>query len=183
MVLDIEAVHHGCQGETPLVPEAAGEADPVHAQFFDVLAVGEERLAEHGVLAKGFEGVIDAEFVGHDPGDFGGRGGFEELGLGISRRGGGHGDDEEVDALEGVGEGVLVIVVDFLDDDPVGDNTGAIGAGEGGHRVFAGFEEGFDEVFSSMAANLLGIVNVGTLVIEGGMHYLHRQWRRFRCGS
>ena len=58
----------------------------------------------------------------------------------FGRGGDGHGDDEDLLALEGGDEGVGVIVVDLLDYSAGGDAAGAVGTGDCCDFVFSGFE-------------------------------------------
>ena len=112
--------------------------------------------------------VAVAIFVGEDPGDAGGGGGFDEAGLLVPRGADAHCDDEGVHASEGVDEGRGVIIVDFLDVSAGGDGVGARGAGEGGDFVFAEMEQCLGDVFAYLAAGLEKVSGFGCLWCRGG---------------
>lgn len=50
--------------------------------------------------------------------------------------------------MEGGDEGGWFVIVDLFDGDAGGDFVRAVGAGEGGDLVFAGFDEFFGDVFA-----------------------------------
>lgn len=97
--------------------------------------------------------------VGHDVGhtSLGGR--LDEFAVGVLGCGGGHCDDKELLALEGSDKGGLVVIVNWGDEDALGEFVGAIFAGEGRNCVFSGFKESGDEVGSNSASGLRAFVS------------------------
>ena len=124
------------QRETVLVPEAAADADPVGlARFLDVVAVALVLGADQDVLPELLVAVVDAPFIGQDPGNACFEGGVEELRLLLVGSGDSHGDEEGVNALESGDDGGVVSIVDGLLGDAGRDLRFAVGAHEGGDFV------------------------------------------------
>lgn len=114
--------------------------------------------------------------VGHDVGNTSLSGRLDELAVGVPGRSGGYRDDEELLALEGSDNSGFVIIVNWGDDDALGEFVAAIFAGERRDRVFSGFKESGDEVGSNSASGLRAFVSCCVCGAVGGI-YLHRQWR------
>ena len=109
---------------------------------------------ERDVVVQALVQSVVAVLVGQDPGDFGGGGGGDELGLLCGRGAGVHGYDEGVLALEGCYQCFVVVVGYSFDFDAGGDGGRAVGAREGGYFVLAGSEELGGDVFAYSAAGL-----------------------------
>jgi hypothetical protein len=114
--------------------------------------------------------------VRHDVGNTSLGGRLDELAVGVAGRSGGYCDDEELLALEGSDNGGLVGIVNWGDEDALGEFVAAIFAGEGRNRVFSGFKQSGDEVGSNSASGLRAFVSCCVCGAVGGI-YVHRQWR------
>lgn len=154
---DVEAVAVGTGGEGELVPEAAGDADPGHAERFNLLAGFLASLRQAGQDALEGDRVIEPPFVGENVGDASARRSVDELGVRVRRRHDGHGDDQDLLTLEGFHKGGLIIVVYFLGSDAVRHLVGAVGTGESGDLMFPCSEQGLGDVFPYMATGLMGL--------------------------
>ena len=117
--------------------------------------------------------------VGHDVGNTSLGGRLDELAVGVPGRGGGYCDDKELLALEGSDNSGLVVIVNWGDDDALGEFVAAIFAGESRDCVFSGLKESGDEVGSNSASGLRAFVSCCVRGAIGGI-YLHRQWRLSR---
>jgi hypothetical protein len=117
--------------------------------------------------------------VRHDIGNTSLGGRLDKLAVGVAGRSGGYCDDEELLALEGGDNSGLVGIVNWGDEDALGEFVAAIFAGQGRNRVFSGFKESGDDVGSNSASGLRAFVSCcacGACGAAGGIH-LHRQWR------
>lgn len=114
--------------------------------------------------------------VGHDVGNTSLSGRLHELAVGVPGRSGGYCDDKELLALEGSDNSGLVVIVNWGDEDALGEFVAAIFAGEGCNCVFSGFKESGDEVGSNSASGLRAFVSCCICGAVSGI-YLHRQWR------
>lgn len=106
--------------------------------------------------------------VRHDVGNTSLGGRPDELAVGVAGRSGGYCDDEEFLALEGSDNSGLVGIVNWGDEDALGEFVATISAGESRNRVFSGFKESGNEVGSNSASGLRTFVNFcAWLLLEG----------------
>ena len=176
LVLVVEAVGPFSRRERILVPVLASHDDPGGgARVLDGFDPG-----LHAFRCKVFIGVflverIGAVPVGHNPGNSGLAGRPDELVLRIWRRGDGHGDEEELLALEGVDEALLVVVVDVGDLDVFRERALAAETGDGGEGVLAGLHDFFGDVLAYLTAGLeQGSASVISLMADPGAR---QEWR------
>ena len=121
-------------------------------------------VADRGnVLVETWIGDIVAVFVGEDPGDAGGGGGFDKFCLLLWWCHCSHSDDEGILALKGRHERGLVCIINFFD-----LNTGwcrdcAVRASDGGDGVLSRLYKLFRDKFANAATNLLNFVRLDCL--------------------
>jgi hypothetical protein len=109
---------------------------------------------------------IAAEFVRENPWDVGSGRRVDELGLGVWGCEDAHGDYKGVLAFESGDQSRGVGIVDLFDHHAGGEGGGAVGAGYGCHGVLAGFEQGFDDEFSDVAASLENVSDESGVCFE-----------------
>lgn len=101
--------------------------------------------------------------------------------MGVPGRGGGHGDDQKLLVLEGGDNGGLIVVVNWGDEDALGEFVATVFAGEGRDSVLPNFKEGGRDVRPNGASGLGAFVSILVYVLL--KVYLHRQWRFSRRRS
>lgn len=114
--------------------------------------------------------------VGHNVGNPSLSGRLDELAVGAPGRSGGNRDDKKLLALEGSDNSGLAVIVNWGDEDTLGEFVAAIFAGEGRDCVFPGFKESGDKVGSNSASGLRALVSCCVCGAVGWI-YLRRQWR------
>lgn len=80
--------------------------------------------------------------------------------MGVPGSSRGHGYDQKLLALEGGNNGGLIIIVDWSNEDALGQFVIAVFAGNGSDCVFSGFEKSVGNVRSNCASSLSLFVSV-----------------------
>lgn len=85
--------------------------------------------------------------------------------MGVPGRCGGHGDDKKLLVLEGGDNASLVVVVDWGDNDSIGDFVAAVFAGEGCDCVLSGVKKSRGDARPNGASGLRVFVSVVYVVM------------------
>ena len=156
---EVEAVADLLAAKAELVPERAGQSDPVGVLtlggFLDIFADRDGFFADQSFFGKGEVRQVGAVFIGHDVSDPSLDCGVDESLLEARAGCDTHGDDEHVLTLHCFSQSSDVVLVRFLDRvKAFGEFAGAVGSRDGCHFVLALLDESPGDEAAYVASGL-----------------------------